>query len=312
MGLFDRFKKDKKEEDNKKAIETLEKTKEEVEREAIEAERNRSWEEKNREREKRLEEQMKLMKENAKKAAEEKERELAAKQQELENRKRQYVEETEKSTREFFEFANREKERMQKETDRIENDALKKYTDIKDRINQANNAPGMQHKRAVAVEQYKKIEKEALLEVPLKEFKEKYKEIESAFNGVDIGIIPLKFDIEKKRKFSELTQEQKDDMFIPYFVEKISLGAAIKEDKNILKKYIRDKGKNIQEQYTSGIELLSSFGLVDITDKEMFSSSFNLYSLKTREEIKKQIELSGMFDEEKDASNQKSDGQNIK
>lgn len=239
------------------------------------------------------------------------ERLLEKEKKALEDRKKQYSEETEKNTKEFFEFANKEKEQMQKETEKIIDSNMKIIADVEGRLKQIDNLPGAQRADEVARNQAIKLRNVADQAKKDKEL-EKYKEIESAFimyNG--LGLIPTKFDKEQKTRFFELTKDQKDDMFLPYLIEKIYSGIDDDKTKKYLKERIRDKGEKIQEQYTSGVELLQAFGLIDIKDKEIFSFSFDKYSLKTRDEIKRQSELSGMIDDKKDDSFEKG-GSNTK
>lgn len=316
MGLFDAFRKKK----NEDEVKSEQKNKEEDfdidkinarigSKTEIGSSNKKSYEEQNRERERRVEEKLRKIKEAAQKSVEEKEREWAAKQKELENRKKEYYEETEKNSKEFFDYANKEIERMQRATDEITDNNKRIMTDIEERIKQTDNLPGAQLSLEVAREGaqsvFDDVEKEKR-----KELLKKYKSLERFYERIDLRIYSASFNLEQKKMFTELTQEQKDSMHVPYIIEKMCLdekmpfNVTTKEDIEEFKKMSKYM---TEENYTSGIELLSSFGVLDITDEEMFSASFNLYSLKTRDEIKRQSELSGMFGDKKDDSSQKGD-----
>lgn len=239
------------------------------------------------------------------------ERLLEQEKKELENRKKHYNEETEKDIKEFFEFANTEQEQMQKETEKIIDSNMRTIANFDERLKQTDNLPGTIRTRNVAAEEYHKIFEEVKEEKNTKSFEEKHEQISKMYSRLSLGLIPSNFDETQKKKYMKLSKEKKDDLLIPYLIEKIYSG--IDDDKTIkdLKERIRDKGEKIQEQYTSGVELLQSFGLIDITDPDCFSASFKQYSLKTRDEIKTQNELSQMFSETEADSFQKGDS-NIK
>lgn len=299
MGLFDAFK--KKKEDPKKE---QSKKEEEFDLDKIDARIGlRTGIESN--NKKNYEEQVQRVKEAVRGPIEEKE--LEEKQKELENIQKQYYEGTEQSTKDFFEYTNKKIERLERETNELIDNEKRIIADIDERIKQTDKLPGAQRENKVAGEQMKNILEEAKTEKETKSFEEKYKKISEVYDSLDLGIASSKFDKTQRIKYIALSKEQKDDILAPYLIEKIYSGLDDEKTKSKLKKHLRNKGEKVQEQYTSGVELLQALGLIEITDTNCFSASFKLYSLKTREEIKRQSELGSMLDDEKEDSSQKDD-----
>ena len=314
MGLFDIFGKKKKEESTepKKEEKHIEYNVDEIST-SFYIDRQKRYEEQNKERERQIEENMRKMKEAARQEIErkEKERQLAQKQRELEQAQRKYDIETSKQLEEFNRDVRQMTDKMQAEIDKTTKEKENYIVDISKRIEEVENSPEAKRINNVAAELATEFLETAKTEKLTKLFEEKHKKISEVSGRLTLGIIPSSFDETQKKKYIGLSNEQKDDLLIPYLIEKISLGIGDEMTKRNLNKRIRDNGKKIPEQYTSGVELLQSFGLIDITDKEVFSVSFDKCSTKSRDEIKRQSELSGMIDDKKDDSFEKG-GSNTK
>lgn len=230
---------------------------------------------------------------------ERKEQELARMQKELEEQRRQGTEELEESKNEIIGYAREEINRINKETDEIAARNIDAASSISSRLS-SMPMPGFERSRNIAIDKINEIYAAAQKDTPTaKKFEEMYGEIEGLSTWMDLGILPKSFSDEQKQRFKELTQEQKNDLLIPYYVEKIELGLNTQEDKEKYKGLLRDKGTKIPEQYTAGVELLQSFGLINVENKDCLSTSFDQYSTKSREDVKKQAEMKAMSDQPK-------------
>lgn len=117
-----------------------------------------------------------------------------------------------------------------------------------------------------------------------KEFNDKYSKIRDLMSAdwayKETGEIP-NFGGEYLEKLNSLKYANQKLVFLPYLLEKKAYGLANQQDlRDINEKY--GTGEELKKNYTFGLILDHFIGLVDINDPEVFSKTFDEYSIYKR------------------------------